>query len=211
MARKRQKYYVVWKGHHPGIYDSWAECKQHIDGYGSPIYKSFDNKEEASLAYRDNPSNYIGKKGKKDLSKLPLKEGDKPNLFSLSVDAACSGNPGIMEYQGVFTETETKVFRLGPFNEATVNLGEFLALVHALAYLKKHNLDMPVYTDSITAISWVRKKRINTKLKRQEINIKVFELIDRALIWLHNNSYETQILKWNTKLWGEIPADFGRK
>ncbi len=211
MARKRQKYYVVWKGHHPGIYDSWAECKQHIDGYGSPIYKSFDNKEEASLAYRDNPSNYIGKKGKKDLSKLPLKEGDKPNLFSLSVDAACSGNPGIMEYQGVFTETETKVFRLGPFNEATVNLGEFLALVHALAYLKKHNLDMPVYTDSITAISWVRKKRINTKLKRQEKNIKVFELIDRALIWLHNNSYDTQILKWNTKLWGEIPADFGRK
>ena len=211
MARKKQKYYVVWKGHHPGIYDSWAECKQHIDGYGSPIYKSFDNIEEASLAYRDNPSNYIGKKGKKDLSKLPLKEGDKPNLFSLSVDAACSGNPGIMEYQGVFTETETKVFRLGPFNEATVNLGEFLALVHALAYLKKHNLDMPVYTDSITAISWVRKKRINTKLKRQEKNIKVFELIDRALIWLHNNSYDTQVLKWNTKLWGEIPADFGRK
>lgn len=211
MAKKNHKYYVVWKGHHPGIYESWAECQIHINGYASPIYKSFTNKEEASLAYRDNPAKYIGQKGKKNLKELPLKDSEKPNLFSLSVDAACSGNPGIMEYKGVFTETETPVFNQGPFPEATVNIGEFLALVHALAYLKKNKLDMPIYTDSITAMSWVRKKRINTKLRPNEINKHIFQLIERALNWLHSNSYNTPILKWNTKVWGEIPADFGRK
>ena len=209
--KKKQKYYVIWKGHHPGIYESWAECQQHINGYPSPIYKAFTNKEEAILAYRDDPSKYMGKKGKKNLSELPLKDSEKPNLYSLSVDAACSGNPGIMEYQGVFTDTETPIFHQGPYPEATVNIGEFLALVHALAYLKKNKIDMPIYTDSLTAMAWVRKKRVNTKLVPNETNKKIFELIDRALYWLDNNTYPFPILKWNTKVWGEIPADFGRK
>lgn len=211
MAKKKQKYYVVWKGHHPGIYESWAECQQHINAYPSPIYKSFDNKEEAINAYRDNPSKYIGNKGKKILSELPLAEKDKPNMYSLCVDAACSGNPGVMEYQGVFTESSTRVFHLGPVPVATVNIGEFLALVHALAYLKKNKLDMPIYTDSRTAMSWVNRKQIKTNLPRNQQTEKLFQLVDRALFWLKENSYSTPILKWDTRTWGEIPADFGRK
>lgn len=211
MGNKKQKYYVVWSGHHPGIYHSWDECKNQTNGYPNPVYKSFENLEEANLAYRDDPQKYIGKKGKKNLKELPLDEKNKPIMFSLSVDAACSGNPGKLEYQGVFTETETRVFKVGPFPEGTVNIGEFLALVHALAYLKKHQLEMPVYSDSRTAISWVRKKQIRTKLQRTEKTAKLFELVDRALIWLHENTYSTPILKWETRIWGEIPADFGRK
>lgn len=211
MAKKKQKYYVVWKGHHPGIYESWKECQQHINAYPSPLYKSFDHLEEANKAYRDDPYKYIGQKGKKNLQELELDEKNKPHLYSLSVDAACSGNPGIMEYQGVFTDTSTPVFHLGPFPQATVNIGEFLALVHALAYLKKNKLDMPVYTDSRTAMSWVKRKQIKTKLERTEQTEKLFQLVDRALFWLHNNSYKTPILKWETHIWGEIPADFGRK
>jgi ribonuclease HI len=211
MARKKQKFYVVWAGHHPGIYDSWSECQNHINGYPNPVFKSFDSIEEANQAYRDDPQKYIGNKGKKNLKELPLDEKDKPNLFSLSVDAACAGNPGVLEYQGVFTETETQVFKVGPFPEGTVNIGEFLALVHALAYLKKHKLDMPIYSDSKIAISWVRKKQVRTKLQRNQNNEKLFELVDRALIWLNQNTYSTPILKWNTRVWGEIPADFGRK
>jgi len=211
MANRKQKYYVVWAGHHPGIYESWDECKNQTNGYPNPVYKSFNNIEEANQAYRDNPQKYIGNKGKKILSELQLDEKDKPNMFSLCVDAACSGNPGILEYQGVFTETETRVFKVGPFPEGTVNIGEFLALVHALAYLKKHKLEMPVYSDSRTAISWVRKKQIRTKLQRTEKTAKLFELVDRALIWLNENTYSTPILKWETRIWGEIPADFGRK
>lgn len=211
MANKKRKYYVVWAGHHPGIYETWDDCKNQTNGYPNPVYKSFDNIEEANKAYRDHPQKYIGNKGKKILSELQLDEKDKPNMFSLCVDAACSGNPGVLEYQGVFTETETRVFKVGPFPEGTVNIGEFLALVHALAYLKKHQLEMPVYTDSRTAISWVRKKQIKTKLSRNEKTAKLFGLVDRALNWLHENTYSTPILKWETKIWGEIPADFGRK
>jgi ribonuclease HI len=93
----------------------------------------------------------------------------------------------------------------------TVNIGEFLALVLALAYCKKHNLNYPIYSDSKTAIAWVRNKRTNTKLVKTSQNEQLFVMLKNAESWLRNNSYSTQILKWKTELWGEIPADYGRK
>ena len=116
-----------------------------------------------------------------------------------------------MEYQGVDTKTKKIIFKHGPFKQGTNNIGEFLALVHGLAELKKNNSSKAIYTDSITAISWVNKKKCNTKLTKVKENEKLFELIDRAILWLNKNKYETKILKWKTKIWGEIPADFGRK
>jgi ribonuclease HI len=80
-----------------------------------------------------------------------------------------------------------------------------------LAELKKLKSNKPIYTDSITAISWVRRKKCNTKLERTNENENLFILVDRAIVWLNSNSYKTRILKWKTKIWGEIPADFGRK
>ncbi len=208
---KKQKYYVVWKGKHPGIYETWKDCQDQINGYSSPLYKAFDSKEEAVLAYRDQPHKYINAKGKKDLSNLSKLGITPPETYSLCVDAACSGNPGVMEYRGVFTDTSTEVFKQGPFPNATVNIGEFLAVVHALAYLHKNKLKMPVYSDSKTAMAWVRNKQVKTKLTRNAQNEKLFELIKRALHWLNTHSIEVEIRKWDTKLWGEIPADFGRK
>ena len=135
----------------------------------------------------------------------------EPIANSLSVDAACSGNPGVLEYRGVYTSTGREIFKQGPFPEGTVNIGEFLALVHGLAYLKQKNKNIPVYSDSKTAISWVKNKKVKTKLELNKKNKKLFDLIDRALNWLQSNNFENQILKWETKYWGEIPADFGRK
>ena len=116
-----------------------------------------------------------------------------------------------MEYQGVDTLTKKRLFHQGPFDEGTNNIGEFLAIVHALAFLKNQNSNRIIYTDSKTAISWVKKKTCNTKLERNSKNEKLFELVDRAVIWLKSNTYTTTIVKWETKAWGEIPADFGRK
>jgi ribonuclease HI len=116
-----------------------------------------------------------------------------------------------MEYQGVDTQTKKLIFHQGPFEEGTNNIGEFLAIVHALALLKKHKSDKIIYTDSKTAISWVKKKTCNTKLERNAKNQKLFELVERAVNWLKTNTYTTPIVKWETKAWGEIPADFGRK
>ena len=208
----KQKFYVVWKGKLPGIYSSWEACKKQIDGYQDAVYKSFKDRTLAEKAFNEGSENYIG------LDERILNFSDEkrqligsPMPNSISVDAACSGNPGVLEYRGVHTSSGREIFRKGPFPEGTVNIGEFLALVHGIAYLKQKMSKKPVYSDSRTAISWVKKKRVNTKLERNIKNDKLFQLVDRALKWLHNNSFDNQILKWETKYWGEIPADFGRK
>ncbi|EAR02927.1 viroplasmin family protein [Maribacter sp. HTCC2170] len=209
---KKSKFYVVWKGKRPGVYSTWEDCKAAITGYKGAQYKSFSTFDEAKKAYNSNYEEYKGKKNSK-ASLTPeqlLKIGD-PNNHSISVDAASSGNPGVMEYQGVDTKTGKKLFRQGPFAEGTNNIGEFLAIVHGLAFLKQHQSDRIIYTDSRTAMSWVRKKTCNTKLVETKDNKVLFDLIRRAISWLKNNSYNTPIVKWETKAWGEIPADFGRK
>ena len=208
---KKKKYYVVWYGNPTGIFDSWAKCKRAIDGIAGAQYKSFESFEEAQKAYNKEYADYKGKTTKKTLSKDQLKKIGEPNLYSIAVDAASSGNPGIMEYRGVDTKTKKQLFIQGPFEEGTNNIGEFLAIVHGLAFLKKHDSNKLIYTDSKTAISWVKKRTCNTKLERNPKNEKLFELVDRAINWLKTNSYKTTIVKWETKAWGEIPADFGRK
>ena len=150
-------------------------------------------------------------KKKKALTKEELRKIGEPNYNSISVDAAVSGNPGRMEYRGVDTKSKKVIFKQGPFDEGTNNIGEFLALVHGLALLKQKKSSRIIYSDSKIAINWVKRKQCNTKLKRTKKNEALFELIDRALLWLKENEYRTIIVKWETKAWGEIPADFGRK
>ena len=210
---KKQKYYTVWKGHHTGVFESWEDCKAQIQGCEGAIYKSFSTFEAAKKAYKSDPKTYIGKSKtfKTEFSEAQLKLIGQPNYESISVDAASSGNPGKMEYRGVDTKTKKELFKQGPFQQGTSNVGEFLALVHGLAFLKQHNSNHIIYSDSKIAMSWVRKKKCNTKLKLTDENEKLFELIERAENWLKNNTYQTTIVKWETKAWGEIPADFGRK
>lgn len=213
MSKKKKKYYTVWKGHHTGVFESWDDCKAQIKDFQGAQYKSFATFDAAKKALKGNYKDYIGKQKKfnSELSEAQLQKIGQPNYKSISVDAASSGNPGIMEYRGVETKSKKQLFIQGPFEEGTNNIGEFLAIVHGLAFLKKNNSDFIIYTDSKTAMSWVRKKTCNTKLQRSDKNKSLFELVDRAVEWLKNNSYKTPIVKWETKAWGEIPADFGRK
>jgi len=210
---KKKKYYTVWKGHHTGVFESWDDCKAQIKDYQGAQYKSFATFDAAKKALKGNYRDYIGKSKKfnSELSEAQLKKIGQPNYKSISVDAASSGNPGKMEYRGVETKSKKQLFIQGPFEQGTNNIGEFLAIVHGLAFLKKKNSDLMIYTDSRTAMSWVRKKTCNTKLERNDRNKTLFELVDRAIDWLNNNNYRTTIVKWETKAWGEIPADFGRK
>ncbi|ASV30331.1 ribonuclease H1 domain-containing protein [Maribacter cobaltidurans] len=209
---KKSKFYVVWKGKRPGIYDTWDDCKAAIKGVKGAEYKSFTTFELAKKAYNGNYQDYKGKKkGESELSPSELLKIGQPNYHSIAVDAASSGNPGVMEYQGVDTKTQKKLFKQGPFEQGTNNIGEFLAIVHGLAFLKERNSDRIIYTDSRTAMSWVRKKKCNTKLTENQKNKALFDLIKRAEKWLKTNQYQTPVVKWETKAWGEIPADFGRK
>jgi len=213
MSKKKNSYYVVWEGHEPGIYNSWTACQLQIKGFPNAKYKGFPNKKSAEEAFKGNYFEFVGKNKthKSRLTSAELKKIGEPNLYSISVDAASSGNPGKMEYRGVDTQTLKQLFIQGPFPQGTNNIGEFLAIVHGLALLKKKNSDRILYTDSKIAMAWVRKKTCNTKLKRNRKNQKLFELVDRAVNWLNTNDYQTKVVKWETKAWGEIPADFGRK
>lgn len=209
---KKQKFYVVWYGNPAGIFGSWKECQLSIRGVSGAQYKSFPTFAEAKKAYNKEYADYKGKNTKKKtLTKEQLAKIGEPNLYSIAVDAASSGNPGKMEYRGVDTQTHKQLFHQGPFQQGTNNIGEFLALVHGIAYLKQQKSDRILYTDSRIAMGWVRKKKCNTKLKKTQKNAKLFELVARAEHWLKTNSYQTKIVKWETKAWGEIPADFGRK
>ena len=204
----KQKFYVVWKGVEPGIYNSWNNCKRQVDNFDGALYKSFPTKEAATKAYNSGPWNYIGKNKAK---KQPIISEGNYIKDSLAVDAACSGNPGPMEYRGVHTATGKELFLKGPYPKGTNNIGEFLALVHGLAFLKQQNIDIPIYSDSVNAMLWVKNKKCKTKLEPCEANKPIFELIERAEKWLNENVYKNKILKWETDRWGEIPADFGRK
>lgn len=219
MATRKQKYYVVWVGTEPGIYTSWEECKARIHGYPQAKYKSYKTMDEATEAFH---SGYVAAEPKKAQQKSRAKERLSLDELltlpiehrSIAVDAACSGNPGMMEYRGVWVLGDPQmpdIFHFGPI-PGTNNIAEFLAIVHALALLKqKGDSQTVLYSDSRNAMLWVKNKKCKTTLAHTPRFSKAHEMIARAEKWLRENEWSNKVLKWETKAWGQIPADFGRK
>lgn len=205
----KQKYYVVWKGHTPGIYTSWVETEKQVKGFRAAQYKAFGSLKEAEAAYQ---SEYVAFKGKPSSLGKWRHASIKPFLPSISVDAACNGSPGALEYRGVYTDSRGEIFRVGPFPDGTNNVGEFLAIVHALSWLQKYRKQLPIYSDSENGIAWVYTGKCRTNLKHTARNAPLFALIHSAENWLAENELaDDSVLKWDTEMWGENPADFGRK
>ena len=230
---KKQKYYVVWQGKHPGIYTDWDECKAQVQGVQGAQYKSFDTQAEAEAAIKLPYSSFVTSSTSSTSLTSPTNKTSKDILFiddegltairpdadpanvpvldALAVDAACSGNPGVMEYQGIYIPTRTRVFHYKA-PKGTNNIGEFLAIVHALALMEKQGItDHVIYSDSVNAQIWVNKQQCKTKLERTPATEKTLELVQRAETWLRTHTFRVPSIKWDTKEWGEIPADFGRK
>lgn len=211
-----KKYYVVWAGRDSGVFDSWEECRLQVENFPNAKYKSFSSQEEAIAAYR-------GETLKEDLQLIStIASHTTPtinytafpeiNMNGIAVDASCPGNPGPVEYRGVSLSDAKELFRVGPLANGSNNLGEFLAIVHALALLEKHGRSgVTVYTDSKTALAWLRNKKVRTTIVPTPENLPLRQLIDRALTWLSTHSINNPVVKWDTEKWGEIPADFGRK
>lgn len=176
-------------------------------------YKSFESRSEAEIAYAGSSFDFIGKdkKVKPILSEESLKKYGAPIADSIVVDGAWNTATGDIEYKGVYLKTGEELFRKGPYKDGTNNIAEFLAIVHALAFCKNRNLNLPVYSDSRNAIGWVRQKKAKTNHKPSHKNKELFELLARGEKWLHDNPFSNKVLKWETKAWGENPADFGRK
>jgi len=208
MAQK--KYYVVWKGRKTGIFESWNDCKKQISEFQNAVYKSFTTRQLAEQAFASSSNEYVGKTTPV-IDRQLLATVGKPIMKSIAVDGAWNTATGVVEYQGVETDTKKILFKMGPFADGTNNIVEFLGIVHALAYCKQNNSTLPIYSDSRTAMAWVRDKNAKTQHPRRETNAKLFDLLDRAVKWLNENDYKNKILKWETQAWGETPADFGRK
>ena len=222
MANYNKRYYVVWKGRVPGVYDNLDDAMEQVDNFPGAMFKSYDSPQAAAEAYRRSEV----REDKKDLGNILLNSSrsnipasGKPDYFSFpeidlngwAVDASCLGNPGRMEYRGVELMSGRELFRVGPFEKSTNNIGEFLAIVHALALMQQTGESHTIYSDSVTGMAWVRNRKIKTQLTREQANEKCFKMMERALSWLNTHHYSTRILKWQTERWGEVPADFGRK
>ena len=208
---KSPKFYVVWKGRTPGVYATWEACKAQVDGQPAALYKSYPTQKEADAAYKKGPSALQDGQPKEARKPLNKAAAGRPIPGAMAVDAACNMQTGVMEYQGVEIEGKRLIFHQGPFQGGTNNVGEYLGIVHALAYCKRHGLAIPIYSDSRTALAWLKKKKHGSKLGQTPANAVLFELLDRADAWLSANAYPNPVLKWETDFWGENPADFGRK
>ncbi|MFD0673806.1 ribonuclease H [Cohnella sp. GCM10027633] len=210
----KQKWYVVWVGKEPGLYITWDECKRQVDGFDGAKYKSYESKSEAEIAYAAGWKKTFGQahaSGGKAKKAAGAASGEKIDYDSISVDVGTAGNPGPVEYKGVDTQTGDVLFSVGPISKGTNNLGEFLAIVHGLAYLQKLGSAKTIYSDSVNAINWVKKKEVASTLVRDASTAEIWRLVDRAVHWLKTNPYKNKVAKWQTKEWGEIKADYGRK
>ena len=216
------KYYVVWIGREPGVYATWEECQRQVDGYSGALFRSFDSPEAAGRAWdadpgdadpfapdEPEPERVAGAMGSPVMAARARGAPDFP-ATAIAVDAACAGNPGPMEYRGVELQRGQELFRVGPMM-GTNNVGEFLAIVHGLAWLSANEVPGPLFTDSKVAMGWVQRRRVGTTLSRRGATEEVWALLDRALGWLRRTPVHARVLKWPTRRWGEIPADFGRK
>lgn len=203
------KYYVVWVGRKPGIYSTWEACSKQIHGFPGAKYRSFPSMEQAKIAFASPPLPAIKKTGSlpsvSNRTKLP-----RPIGTFLCVDASWITTTGASEYRGVMMPSGEVIFSRGPFQKGTNNVVEFIAIVHALAWCKQKDSGMTIYSDSATAIAWLRKKKANSKLNGEGSD-ELLELLYRAEKWIRENTWSNAVLKWETEQWGEIPADYGRK
>lgn len=211
-----KKYYVVWAGHDTGVFDSWEECQLVVNGYPGARYKSYPNREAAIAAYRGDSAasdlDLLKTIAARPVISVNYDAFPEIDRSGIAVDAACSKNPGPVEYRGVDLATGAELFHVGPLEAGTNNIGEFLAIVHAFALLEQQGRHgVTVYSDSVTAMAWVRNRHAKTTIAPTPANTRIRDLVKRAETWLHTHTPSNHVSKWQTEQWGEIPADFGRK
>lgn len=208
-----KKAYVVWVGRKPGVYDNWGDCKAQVDGFRNPKFKGFNSLDEANKEFK----NYL------ELGRVNDSEGypslnqptSKPVGTYLTVDAAFSGKKKRLEWRGVLVKDgkQEEVFRSGPYNYGSANVGEFLAIIEGFEYLIDNKLDIEIFSDSWNAQKWTLAKRHASKVHCSDELQKVLNEKSTSLSKgdFDKKINEKSLCDWNSKKWGEIPADFGRK
>lgn len=130
----------------------------------------------------------------------------KPNR-GIAVDAWCKNGSGGGQggYRGIDLESKKILFEV-KLTRTTNNLAEYLAISSAIKWIEIKGIkNMTIWSDSLTAIAWNRNGKYKTTMdlsKHPELKLR----LDICTTYKYQN-----IKKWETKKWGEIPADFGRK
>lgn len=130
-----------------------------------------------------------------------------PNISkALCVDAACSGNPGPMEYRAVDLHTRNEIFHSPIYPIGTNNLGEFLAIYEGIRYIenlkkkKSKKIYDCIFSDSETAIARMRSKKIKTTLKYTQETKELLEKVQEALTWIKTHDFTIPIRKRETEI-----------
>ena len=122
-----------------------------------------------------------------------------------------------MEYRAVELHTRKEIFHSPIYPTGTNNLGEFLAIYDAIRYIEemeKHKRKTKyecIFSDSETAIARMKNKKIKTTLPYTKETKGLLTQVQDALTWIKTHEFTIPILKRETEIRGEIPADFDRK
>lgn len=211
----KNKFYVVWKGRDTGIFTSWSEVNELIKGFSGAEYKSYADQETAELEFslgspkgRSNDENHTTTKLKEE----PSDDHKAPDHECLTVDGSYLGGKKIMQYRCVWNQSKEEVFSTKPIEGGNQNIAEFLALVGAMKYrVSTKQYDLHIYSDSQTALSWVRNCKIKSSYDLSQLDEVVQERIYGALKFIAKSGVRKNLYKWDSALWGDIPADYGRK
>lgn len=193
------KYYVVWRGHSPGIYENWNACKAQVKGFKYSYYRVFPTFKSANEAFGLS------------LTEFKRRQQFKENTFNLRPNSiVVSSKYEEKNMETVFTAFKVGdppeiLFRTAICGKSTHNIVQFLALAASIKYCYENGLKSPIYSDNPVALKWIRDRKINSQVIRSDRNQEVFDLVDEAIYWLNCNSYNNQLIEWDVEKHGYLP------
>ena len=190
------KYYVVHKGRKPGIYNSWDECKAQVDGFNGPIFKKFENKDDAEIFLKEGFKNIkINKPTKKEnIDKKNEKlindelNNDEKKIFIYTDGSCIKFNNGIFKagYGIYIPSKKIKISEPLLNQKQTNNRAELLSILESIKYLNEEEKKnkIVIITDSqysmyIFKDTGLRYEKDNYMKDGKEVLNK--DLIKRAL------------------------------
>jgi len=121
-------------------------------------------------------------------------------------------NSGPSEYRCIDIKTKEIIFST-KIGFASNNMAEFLALMQALILSDSLKVSTTIFIDSWIAIAWFKNKRCYSRITLDDRTRDVYELIAECIDWLKKNKHRklNTVILWQTRQWGQIPADYNRK
>ena len=204
MAKSKNKVYLVEEA--PGKYrsfDNWPACQAFVQG--RPIAFAGGATREAAMQKLNATRDWqlSGGPKKKSSSKPKVPGGPLPTE-GLTSDAGTHGNPGPCEYQ--VTDLKGKILEHRHLGVHTNNYAE-LAGIEAMVRIAGERGESVCWTDSTIAMGWIRSGRLGPTVREPELIKGLIHRINALQAEYPN----VTLKKWNTREWGQIPSDFGRK